>query len=209
MKNALTIFLLFIIVSLQAQEKNQSRGILIKTLPIQDAFYHNPNLIIEKPLNNKYSVSLLFVLRYSDWIFKSSSFGGMKIPLKYQAKGYTMGGFFKHYYSKKKQIPSGFYLGGTLRYSDIIMPDVDYISTADPTYFRTVDLKRKTMEIGGVWGYQVFWTRFIMDFYLGTGLQYRISEEKLVSGNPKYLQSRYYEYIPRLYCGFSIGVKLF
>lgn len=209
MKNALTIFLLFIFVSLHAQEENQSRGILIKTLPIQDAIYQNPNLIIEKPINEKYSVSLLVAFRFSDWIFKSTSFGGMVLPIKHNAKGYTLGGFFKHYYSKKKQIPGGFYVGGTLRYSDIIMPDVDYISDSDPTYFRTVELKRKTMEVGGIWGYQVLWSRFIMDFYVGTGLQYRISEEKLVSGNPKYLQSEYSTFIPRLYLGFSMGVKLF
>lgn len=208
MKSTFSLILLLLVLFLQAQEEKSVGGILIKTLPIQDAFYQNPNLIIEKPISDKYSTSIILALRYSDWIFKSSSFGGMKFPLKYDAKGFTVGGVFKYYYSKRPT-PNGFYISGTIRYNDILMPEVHYSSDADPNNFRVVDLYRKSMELGAIWGYQVSVSRFIMDFYIGTGIQYRFSEEEFVSGNPKYVMTSYQEWIPRLYLGFSIGVKLF
>lgn len=65
MKNALILFLLFCVISLQAQDDPTSRGILIKTLPIQDIFHKNPNIIIEKPITDKFSVDFLFALRYT------------------------------------------------------------------------------------------------------------------------------------------------
>jgi len=207
MKNALTIVLLFIIISLQAQEEIQSSGILIKTLPFQDAFYQNPNLIIEKPIYHKYSVSLLMALRYSDWISENSNIG--KVPIKYDAEGWTLGGFFKYYYSKNNLKQSKPYVGTTVRYNDINIPDVELGYDTGPDYDRTVDLNRVSGEIGAIWGYQATMSRFVMDFYLGAGLQYRLSKEELVLGSTKHLRTSYTEILPRLYLGFSIGVKLF
>ena len=44
-----------------------SKGFIIKTLVLQDAFYQNPNLIFEKLINKNYSVELLLALRNGDW----------------------------------------------------------------------------------------------------------------------------------------------
>jgi len=204
------IVLLFLITWFfsEAQQDSINKVYIVKTLPIQDAFYQNPNLIIEKAINQKNTLSLLVALRYSDWIFESTSFGRMKLPLKQNSKGYTLGGFFKNFYSKRG-ILKGAYVGGTMRYTDLVMLEVDYTNNSDPGYFRTVDLSRKTFELGGIWGYQAIMSRLVLDFYVGAGLQYRSSKEELVSGSTKYLRPSFSEFLPRIYLGFSVGVKLF
>lgn len=207
MKKLLLFSILFLPIMLMAQNDSINKSFILKTNPIQDAFYQNPNLTIEKAFQQKYAISLLMALRYSDWISENTNIG--KLPIKYDAKGWTIGVGFKYYYSKNKNRKSKPYIGGVLRYQDIAIPYVEIGYETGPEYGRTVELKRNSGEMGALWGYQALLSRFVMDFYAGTGLQYRKSEEELLSGSSKYLNLQYTEFIPRLYLGFAIGVKLF
>lgn len=207
MKKLLLFPIFFIPILLIAQNDSSNKSFFLKTNPIQDVFYQNPNLIIEKPIQQKYAVSLIMALRYSDWISENTNVG--ILPIKYNANGWTLGSFFKYYYSKNNPRSSKPYVGGTIRYNDIKIPDVEINYESGSEYGRTVDLKRNTGEIGVIWGYQVMWSRFVMDFYTGAGLQYRTTTEKLISGSSVHLQPEYSTFMMRIYLGFSIGVKLF
>lgn len=210
MKNALVLFLLFLMTSIQAQEENSNRGFLIKTLPIQDIFHKNPNLIIEKPINDKFSVDFLFALRYTDWIYESTS--GIGAGPRWQqldSDGFTIGGAFRFYPIKRQNAPNGLYVSATVRYNDILIDDVALRGDFDNNDSRRVDLDRKEIGFGALVGYQFRISRIAIDIYTGPGFKYRIEKENLVEGSDKYLEPKSYDWISRYYLGLSVGVKLF
>ena len=210
MKNGLILFLLFCIISLQAQNDSTRRGFLIKTLPIQDIFHKNPNIIIEKPINDKFSIDFLFALRYTDWVYESTS--GIGAGPRWQqldSKGYTVGGAFRFYPIERPNIPNGLYVSATIRYNDILMEDVGMKGDIDNNDSRRVDLDRKEIGFGALVGYQFRISRFAIDLYTGPGSMYRIQEETLLEGSDKYFEAKSYEWVSRIFLGLSIGVKLF
>lgn len=210
MKNALILFLLFCMISLQAQNDSTRRGFLIKTLPIQDIFHKNPNIIIEKPITDKFSVDFLFALRYTDWVYESTS--GIGAGPRWQqldSKGYTVGGAFRFYPIEKPNAPNGFYISATIRYNDILMEDVALKGDIDNNDSRRVDLDRKEIGFGALVGYQFRISRIAIDLYTGPGFKYRIEKETLLEGSDKYLEPKSNDWVSRFYLGLSVGVKLF
>ncbi|NPD45798.1 hypothetical protein [Lentimicrobium sp. S6] len=212
MKNALLLllFLLFCMISVQAQNDSTRRGFLIKTLPIQDVFHKNPNVIIEKPITDKFSVDFLFALRFTDWVLNSSTgIGGGPSWSQNDSKGYTLGSALKFYPLTKHHAPKGFYISGSIRFNDILIEGVNIKGDIDNNDSRIVDLDRLEIGAGALVGYQFLFSRFVIDIYTGPGLKYRIEKENFVSGSEKYLEPKTYEWVSRMFLGLSIGVKLF
>ena len=176
MKKLLLIFIAFPIL-LSGQE---SSGFVLKTLMLQDIFYKNPNLIIEKPIKSNNSIELLVALRNSDWFHTGGE--GPPIPHMYDCTGFTLGISFRHYFPKSKSVPNTWFVSGLIRYNDTYIKDLD-MSGGIHSISRTVNLHRNGPELGIVFGRQfLILKHFTTEIYLGTGAYIQYYNEEFISG---------------------------
>lgn len=140
MKRLVILFILFPFI-LHGQT---SKGFLVKTLFYQDAFYHNPNLIVEKLLNKKFSVELLMALRNGDWYIPGGKGFGAGLPHFSRCTGFTIGLSGRYYFTLHKDIPNSWFVSGIIRYNDTQINNV-YIAARG--YSQKVNLNRNGPEL--------------------------------------------------------------
>ena len=199
MKKLLLIFIAFPIL-LSGQE---SSGLVLKTLILQDIFYKNPNLIIEKPLKSNNSIEFLVALRNSDWINTGGE--GPPIPNMYDCNGFTFGLSFRHYFPKRKSVPNAWYLSGLIRYNDTHIKNLEMYNGIH-SISRTVNLHRNGSEFGIVFGRQFLILKHLTtELYLGTGAYVQFYNEEYISGIESETLTNEIFVKLRPYIGWTIG----
>ncbi len=175
-KNILLIILLVHLFSAKV-EAQISRGITFKTIVFQDVFYQNPNLIIEKRINPKFSVEILGAIRNSGFsppepIMK----GGGPIPQIIDCQGFTAGFSVRYFFLKKRTSPNSWYVSGVLRYNDLLFKNLRY------GYDTKFNANRSGIEIGALFGRQFLLAKFITtEFYIGAGAFRQTTKEHYYS----------------------------
>ena len=199
MKKTFLIFIAFPIL-LSGQE---SSGLVLKTLILQDIFYKNPNLIIEKPIKSNNSIEFLVALRNSDWINTGGE--GPPIPNMYDCNGFTVGLSFRHYFPEQKSIPNAWYLSGLIRYNDTHIKNLEMYNGIH-SISRTVNLHRNGPEFGIVFGRQfLVLKQFTTELYLGTGAYVQFYNEEFISGIESETLTNEIFIKFRPYIGWTIG----
>lgn len=180
-----------------------SKGFLVKTLFYQDAFYHNPNLIVEKLLNNNYSIEILFALRNGDWYIPGSKGLGADLPHFIRSTGFTVGLSGRYYFANQKVIPNAWFASGNIRYNDTHIKNVHLQTGANS---RTVNLNRNGPEIGVTLGRQwIFLKHFTGEVYFGGGTYFQSYQEVSVSGTQNEVLSEKANFVFRPYFGMTLG----
>ena len=196
------IFLVFVIfpILLAGQE---SSGLVLKTLILQDIFYKNPNLIIEKSIKSNNSIEFSVALRNSDWINTGGE--GPPIPNMYDCNGFTIGLSFRHYFPKPKSVPNAWYLSGLIRYNDTRIKNLEMYNGIH-SISRTVNLHRNGPEFGIVFGRQfLVLKQFTTELYLGTGAYVQFYNEEFISGIESETLTNEIFVKFRPYVGWTIG----
>jgi len=181
----------------------ESSGLVLKTLILQDIFYKNPNLIIEKPIKSNNSIELLIALRNSDWIYTGGE--GPPTPNRYDCNGFTLGISFRNYFTKHKKVPNAWFLSGLIRYNNTYIKNLEMYDGIH-SISRTVNLHRNGPEIGILFGKQFLILKHVTtEFYLGTGAYMQIYNEEYISGTKsETLKNEFYVKF-RPYIGWTIG----
>jgi hypothetical protein len=199
MKKIFLVFILFPIL-LSGQE---SSGLVVKTLVLQDILYKNPNLIIEKPLTSNNSIELLLALRNSDWINTGGE--GPPIPKMYDCSGFAIGLSFRHYFTESRLIPNAWFLSGLLRYNETRIKNLEMYNGIH-SISRTVNLHRNGPEFGFLFGRQFLILKHITtELYLGTGAYMQFYDEEFISGIESETLTNEIDFKFRPYIGWSIG----
>jgi hypothetical protein len=199
MKRLLTIFILFPFL-LQGQT---SKGFLVKTLFYQDAFYHNPNIIVEKLLNKNYSVELLLALRNGDWYIPGGKGLGADLPHLMRSNGFTIGLSGRYYFTTQNVIPNSWFVSGIIRYNDTQIKNAHLQTGA---YSRTVNLNRNGPEVGVSLGRQwIFLKHFAAEIYFGGGTYFQFYQEVFNSDAQNKVLSEKAIFIFRPYLGMTLG----
>lgn len=171
---------LFVIIFPILLSGQESSGLVIKTLILQDILYKNPNIIFEKPIKSNKSIEFLLALRNSEFIQNGGE--GPPIPNTYDCNGFTIGVSFRQYLPLKKTAPNSWFLSGLLRYN--------YTRTKNLRYYkglhsesRIVDLNRHGPELGILFGKQFLILKHVTtELYIGTGTSMHFHDEEFVSG---------------------------
>jgi hypothetical protein len=180
-----------------------SKGFLIKTLVLQDAFYQNPNIIFEKLINKNYSVELLLALRNGDWYNNGGE--GPPTPEFSASDGFTVGLSTRYYLTKQKVIPDSWFVSGILRYNNTKIKNAE-IQTGIHSEPRTVNLNRKGPEIGIAFGRQlIFLKHFTTELYVGGGTYLQFYEEEYISGPENEVIPEQTVFTFRPYLGLTLG----
>jgi hypothetical protein len=180
-----------------------SKGFLVKTLVLQDAFYQNPNLILEKLINKNYSVELLLALRNGDWYNAGGE--GLNTPQFSTSNGFTVGLSTRHYLTKQKIIPNSWFISGIFRYNNTKIKNAE-IQTGIHSEPRTVNLFRKGPEIGITFGRQlIFLKHFTTELYVGGGTYLQFYEEEYISGPENEVIPEQTVFTFRPYLGLTLG----
>jgi len=202
MKRLLVIFILFPFL-LNGQI---SKGFLIKSLVLQDVFYQNPNLIVEKLINKNYSVELLMALRNGDWYMPGGE--GPPFPHFSTSTGFTVGLSTRYYLAKRKVIPNSWFVSGILRYNNTNIKNAE-IQTGLHSEPRTVNLNRKGPEIGITFGRQlIFLKHFTTELYVGGGTYLQFRKEDYISGPELEVIPEQSVFTFRPYLGLTLGYIL-
>lgn len=199
MKKLILILVVFPIL-LYGQE---STGIVLKTMILQDIFYKNPNLIVEKTIKSNNSIEFLFALRNSDWINTGGE--GPPISNMYDCNGFTLGLSFRHYFPKRKSAPKAWFLSGLLRYNDTRTKNLDFYAGLHSTS-RTVNLHRYGPEFGVLFGKQFLILKHLTtELYFGTGASVQVFNEDFISGYESETLTNEIFVKFRPYVGWTIG----
>ncbi len=199
MKRLLILFILFPFL-LHGQT---SKGFLVKTLFYQDAFYHNPNLIVEKLLNKKFSVELLMALRNGDWYIPGGKGLGADLPHFIRSTGFTIGLSGRYYFTIRNVIPNSWFVSGKIRYNDTQIKNAHLQTGA---YSRTVNLNRYGPEVGVSLGrHWILLKHFSAEIYFGGGTYYQFyKEENTFDARDKFL-TKQTTFVFRPYFGMTLG----
>jgi len=180
-----------------------SKGFLVKTLVLQDAFYQNPNIVFEKLIDKKYSIELLLALRNGDWYHHGGE--GPPLPTFRTSNGFTIGLSTRYYLTRHKVIPNSWFVSGILRYNNTVIRNAEL---QKELYFdsRTVNLYRKGPEFGITFGRQlIFLKHFTMEFYFGGGTYLQFYEEEYISGPEDEVEPDQTVFTFRPYLGLTLG----
>ena len=201
--NKNSIFLIAFLIGFSQSFGQNTKGFIIKTLPFQDILYQNPNLIIEKPIKDNYSVEMLFALRNGDIYFPGGE--GPPSPNTTTCSGFTVGVSNKYYISKKKLAPNAWFTSGLTRYNETRINEAKILKywTSEP---RIVNLSKKGPEFGIIVGRQsLFYNHLTIEFYSGAGYYLQIYQEQYISGPKEDVIRKEYRANLRPYLGFTIG----
>ncbi|HAB53813.1 MAG TPA: hypothetical protein DCE80_16825, partial [Ignavibacteriales bacterium] len=137
---------------------------LIKTRPLQDFIGYNPNISLEKPIGPKNSFEVDLMYRNRTWYSNGGEWDfGQFMP----STGYRILGGFRHYISKKKKAPFGFFLGSSVVVKYSMMKDIE-MESFEGLYTNTQDVELFQVELIPVFGYQYHISKRISsEFYLG------------------------------------------
>jgi hypothetical protein len=199
MKRLLAITILFPIF-LSAQTPH---GFIIKSLVIQDALHQNPNIIVEKILNNRYSVELAAALRNGTWYWQGGK--GSIFPTFRECTGFSVGIAARYYLSEKKS-PNAWYTSGLLRYSETHIKQASLYTAGSNGGQRKVNLSRSGSELGLVFGRQFLIAKHITtEVYIGAGTYLQFSKEDYVSGPLDEVIPEQVNFKFRPYLGWTAG----
>jgi hypothetical protein len=177
-----------------------SKGFLIKTLVFQDAFYRNPNLIIEKRISPKFSVEIEGAVR--NGALASYSTEGAPIPSLHDCEGFTAGISVRYFFVKGRTSPNSWFVSGVLRYNDILMKNEDL----GYNILDKADIRRSGTEMGILIGRQFLIGKFVStEFYLGAGAFRKSQKEVFVSGEVYWPDREIVDVIFRPYLGWTVG----
>lgn len=193
------IFLLLFPHLLMGQE---SKGVVLKTLVLQDALFRNPNIIAERPLSRHFSMELLVAVRFGDFFNDGRE---APVPAFQACKGLTIGLAGRYYLARTKKIPNSWYVSAMLRYNDtrIERAEIQEKIMMQP---RIVNLKRRGPEGGIVIGRQFVSARNLTaDFYFGCGTYIQYHSETYISGPWSDTYSKKIVRTTRPYLGWSLG----
>lgn len=200
----LFLFIFLFPLLLSAQE---TKGILIKTLPLQDIFYQNPNITLEWKFNSKYSLSMSTALRNGAWYDDGGE--GPPFPKFQTSSGYTFGFSGRLYIPNKKAEtkPSKWFTAVLLRYNYTLINNASIQSgiSEEP---RKVNLLKKGPELGTTFGRQFIFNYLMIELYTGIGAQLQYYDEEYISGDESTVKNNITSFAPRFYLGFAIGLNL-
>ncbi|MCC7318472.1 MAG: hypothetical protein IT219_08050 [Bacteroidales bacterium] len=196
------IFLFFIAFPILVSGQ-ESSGLVVKTLILQDIFNKNPNFIIEKPIKSNNSIEFLAAFRNSDWINNGGE--GPPIPNMFDCNGFTVGLSFRHYFLKRRIFPNAWHLSGLIRYNNTQIKNLEMYKGLHSTS-RTVNIHRNGPEMGIIFGRQFLILKHITtELYIGTGAYMQFYDEDYISGNiSETLTNEFYVQF-RPYLGWSVG----
>jgi hypothetical protein len=199
MKHLLIIFILFpIFISAQT-----SHGFILKSLVLQDAVHQNPNVIVEKVINNRYSVEFAAALRNGTWYWQGGK--GSIFPTFRECTGFSVGIAARYYLSEKKS-PNAWYTSGLLRYNETHIKQASLYTAGSNGGERKVNLSRKGPEMGLVFGRQfLIFKHITTEAYLGVGTYFQFSKEDYVSWPHDEVISEQVSFKFRPYLGWSVG----
>lgn len=199
MKHIIIIFILLPFF-LKGQTSN---GILVKSLLLQDAFYQNPNLVIEKLISDHYSAELLLALRNGDWYMPGGE--GPPLPKFATSTGFTIGLSTRYYLSKESQIPNSFFTSLMARYNNTKIKNAE-IQTGIDSEPRMVNLSRNGPELGIAFGWQwIILKHFTTEIYTGGGAYLQFYKEEYVAGPENEVIPEQTILTFRPYLGWTIG----
>jgi hypothetical protein len=176
---------------------------VLKSLVIQDAVHQNPNIIIEKILNNRYSVEIAAALRNGAWYWQGGE--GSIFPTFRECTGYSIGLAARYYLSEKKS-PNWWYASGLLRYNETHIKRAGLSTAGISGQQRVVNLSRNGPELGLVFGRQFLIFRHITtEAYVGAGTYLQFSKEDYVSGLQEEVIPEQVNFKFRPYLGWTAG----
>ncbi len=196
------LFIFFILFPFFLQGQT-SKGFILKTMVVQDAFYQNPNLIIEKLLTERYSVELLLSLRNGDWYMGGGE--GPVVPKFSTSNGFTIGLSTKYYLTRENKIPNSWFTSGILRYNKTVIKEAE-IQKGIHSEPRKVNLSRNGPELGIVFGRQlIFLKHFTTEWYIGAGGYLQFYQEEYISGPESEVIPDQTKFTFRPYFGWTVG----
>jgi hypothetical protein len=209
MKNQMKkiIFVLMIIGHFTKINGQILDSLIVKTHPLRDAVALNPNIGIEKILNDKFSFELLFTYKNRDTEFSGKDFDIWSYK---RSSGYRIQSSLKRYFVKSKKIPYSWYILGQLGFSVVNLSNFNE-KYRSGEYFRTVNINKKRVEFNVLFGREIhIYKNFLTEFNFGVGIIYEKYWSKLISGNNndnRFKNGQYEsDYLsPILYGNWTIG----
>jgi hypothetical protein len=182
-------------------------NLIIKSHPLRDFVALNPNIGLEKILNDRYSIELLFTYRNRDTEFSGKDFDIWSYK---KSSGYRIQTSLKRYFVKSKKIPYAWYIAGQIGFSDVNLSNFNELERSGE-YLRTVDINKKRIELNALFGKEFhIYKNFLTEINFGIGIIYEKYWIKLISGNnnDNRFQNGQYEtdYFSPILCGnWTIG----
>jgi len=196
------IFLVSFLISINSFGQ-ELQDIIVKTQIFQNAIGHNPNLIFEMKLSNRFSIETEYIWRRRTW---ANSGGEWNFGRYYKSEGFTLGLQSKYYFSSRKPAPNAWYIAGLYRYNSTLIKNLEK-KTFKNDYSRTVNLAKYGNEFGFLIGRQFFiYKNLTSEVNIGIGNYWQNYVEHFVSGNEyDLLPKMKYNDRARIYFGFTLG----
>ena len=120
------IYIILLIIFPYILKSQIWNNLIIKTNPLRDFVVHNPNISLEKLLNDKLSVEMEFTYETHHALALTGEGFFISPYTYYDCNGYQIQTSLKENISKSREISNTFYFSEQLGYSNIIMPHLTY-----------------------------------------------------------------------------------